>query len=262
MLWLPGLCMRPSSLGNMGVGNQVDSSSDLPTRLEHEPAEIASGSGQSHPLCYRCPPPHTICLFTFAANGVAAFEASCRGQGPAETREGRRGLSPERCWYSPPQWALMSPVSLSPSTLLPRRAEKFRPEVWNQPVGLQGERYRFGLLLLAPSPWAMVVQREAEVQGEALPCFCHDAACPAKAQLRPARHFGLSLCLAQVVNEVPELCLVGKSAAGREALPIWFPAQPGCQLWGNRVGSSKKGHCSKCFRRQPEMGLWSACPGF
>lgn len=116
-------------------------------------------------------------------------------------------------------------------------------------------------LLHAPSPWAMVVQREAEVRRGPLLCSCYASAHPTEAQLCLARHIWTSSVPGTSSKWGARLLrLVCKSAAGREALPISFPSQPGCQLWGNRVGSSKEGHRSKHLRRQPERGLWSALP--
>ena len=90
------------------------------------------------------------------------------------------------------------------------------------------------LLLRASSPQVMVVRREAEVQGGALPCTCRASACPAEARLCLAGHLRTSSMPGTSGKRGARvLCLVCKSAAGREALPISFLPQPGCQLWGN-----------------------------
>lgn len=73
-----------------------------------------------------------------------------------------------------------------------------------------------------------MVQRDAEVQGGALSCeeeHCHAPVVPLHALLKlgcvQQGTSGLPLCLAQVINEVPDCCVLGAKVQQAEKL---FPS--------------------------------------
>lgn len=182
-------------------------------------------------------------LIPFAANGVAACGAQLPWPG-AGWEQGRTGPSPECWWHSPLQWALLSPTSLAPSTLLPSRAEKFYPEGWDQPVGLQGEGERQSLGLEQFPCSSMLVQHKPWWCRERQRCgkeHCHAPVVPLHTLPRldcvQQGTSGLPPCLPQGANEVPDCCaLCAKVQQAEKLFPSPFllsqAASYGETAWG------------------------------